>query len=96
MVQIAEARHHRGRFRRSHGVILSGSYDREANKNRETEHTTQSRDAARSVPGTTRKQFHTQLLLKQTKRTSILDKTSALKAFSRKHSADLAPEATAC
>ena len=35
MVQIAQARHHRDRLRRPHGVILSASNDCETKKNRE-------------------------------------------------------------
>src|SRR5258707_15634546 len=87
MVQIAQTRHYRDRLRRPHGVILSGGTDcetkndRETNKNRETEQSTKSRDAACRVSGTTREQFHTELLLKKTKRTSILSEASVLKTF---------------
>src|SRR5258706_4315217 len=77
MMQIAQARHHHDRLRRPHGVILSGGTDcetkndRETNKNRETEHSTKSREAACRVSGTTSEQFHTELLLKRIKQTSI-------------------------
>src|SRR6266849_4358449 len=87
MVQIAQPGHHRDRLRCCHGVILSGGNDCETNTNNdcETNHDCegdrfQSFKVARfqSEPS---QQFHADLLLKRTNRTSIVTDTNVPKTL---------------
>src|SRR6266849_8216628 len=84
MVQIAQTRHHRDRLRCCHGVILSGgngceTNDCETNLDREDDRFQNFKVARfQSEPS---QQFHADLLLKRTNRTSIVTDTNVPKTL---------------